>query len=400
MRPSLISAILFVVNFAWLSINLHAQQEQRAVGEKQNNDELALKDFRPKAKLKVPATDLRHAKYPVIDVHTHFGFRLKGDKKKLEEFVELMDRNKIALCVSLDATLGPSLDEHFEFLEPYKERFAVFTHIDWQGRGEANDLSSWACNQPGFVRWVVEELKKAKEKGVEGLKFFKSFGLGHRDSEGRLLRIDDPRWDPIWETCAELKMPVIMHVADPAAFFDEIDENNERWEELSRHPDWSFSGEEFPSREELLAARNRVIKKHPGTTFIGAHVANNPEDLATVSKWLDEYPNLYVEFASRISELGRQPYTARKFMIKYQDRFLFGTDGPWPELRLWYYWRFTETYDEYFPYSEKEFPPQGFWRIYGVGLPDEVLEKIYFKNALKILPELNGKYKTSANKLK
>jgi predicted TIM-barrel fold metal-dependent hydrolase len=362
--------------------------------------ELALKDFRPKSKLKVEATDLRHAKFPAIDIHTHFGFRLQGDEQALTEFVELMNRNNIALCNSLDATLGPSLDDHTEFLDPYKDRFAIFTHLDFKGGGKDDDFSTWACNQPGFVHWVVEQLKIANNKGIVGLKFFKSFGLEIRDAKGKLIKIDDPRWDPIWTACADLKMPVLIHVADPVAFFDPIDKHNERWEELSRHPDWSFYGEQFPARQELIDARNRVIKKHPNTIFIGAHVANNSEDLETVGQWLDEYPNLYVDIASRISELGRQPYTARKFLIKYQDRFLFGTDGPWPELRLWYYWRFLETYDEYFPYSEKEFPPQGMWRIYGIGLPDEVLQKIYYRNALRIIPGLEEKYPAAKQKLK
>ena len=141
-----------------------------------------------------------------------------------------------------------------------------------------------------------------------------------------------------------------------------------------------------PSREALLAARNRVVARHPKTIFIGAHMANNPEDLEAVGKWLDEYSNLYIDFASRIAELGRQPYTTREFFLKYSDRILFGTDGPWPETRIKLYWRFLETYDECFPYSEKEFPPQGFWQISGIGLPDEVLENVYRKNAEKIVP--------------
>ena len=210
--------------------------------------------------------------------------------------------------------------------------------------------------------------------------------------DGTLLKIDDPRFDPIWKTCGELGLPVIIHTSDPAAFFQPIDHKNERWEELSRHPDWSFFGDQFPAREELLAARNRVIKRHPGTTFIGAHFANSSEDLGTLSKWLNEYPNLVVEFASRINELGRQPYTARKFFIKYQDRILFGTDGPWSELRLSYYWRFLETYDEYFPYSETKPQPQGMWRIYGIGLPDDVLKKIYHENAIRIIPGINDSF--------
>lgn len=200
------------------------------------------------------------------------------------------------------------------------------------------------------------------------------------------MKIDDPRWDPIWAVCGELGIPVIMHTADPAAFFDPVDASNERWEELSRHPDWSFYGDEFPSRQELFDARNRVIGRHPRTTFIGAHIANNSEDLEIVSKWLDAYPNLVIELASRIGELGRQPFTARKFLIRYADRILFGTDGPQPETRLRLYWRFLETDDEYFPYSEKSPPPQGFWNIYGVNLPKDVLRQVYCENAMKFIP--------------
>ncbi len=190
-----------------------------------------------------------------------------------------------------------------------------------------------------------------------------------------------------------------MHTGDPAAFFLPIDATNERYEELTRHPDWSFYGKDFPSRESLLAARNRVIARHPDTTFIGAHVAGNSENLAEVSRWLEDLPNLYVEFASRIAELGRQPYSAREFMIKYQDRMMFGTDGPWPELRLTYYWRFLETRDEYFPYSEKTPPPQGLWNIYGIELPDAVLQKIYFENAIRLYPEASEKYERACRQL-
>jgi predicted TIM-barrel fold metal-dependent hydrolase len=230
------------------------------------------------------------------------------------------------------------------------------------------------------------ELTDAQRKGVSGLKIFKDFGLVYRNPDGTLIKIDDPRWDPIWEVCGRLQLPVLIHTADPAAFFLPIDERNERWEELSRHPDWSFPPDRFPSRAELLAARNRVIARHPKTIFIGAHVANNPEDLQAVGQWFDKYPNLYADIASRIGELGRQPYTARRFFIRYADRIVFGTDGPWPETRMRLYWRFLETYDEYFPYSEKDFPPQGLWNIYGLGLPDDVLVKVYHENAAKIVP--------------
>ncbi len=324
--------------------------------------DLSVREFTPKPMLRVAATDLHRAKFPVIDIHTHFGFRLKGSQEKLAEFVEAMDRHNIAVCVSLDCKLGEE-EDHINFLEKngYKNRFATFVHIDFQGNGDSTQPETWPCNQSGFVRDCVEKLKRAKEKGCIGVKFFKQFGLGYKNADGSLIKIDDPRLDPIWQICGKLKMPIIIHTADPAAFFLPTDANNERWEELSRHPDWSFHGDSFPSRDDLFVARNRVIERHPDTTFIGAHMANNSEDLAQVAQWLDRYPNLVVEPASRINELGRQPYSARKFFIQYQDRILFGTDGPWPEKRLTYYWRFMETFDENFPYSEKEPPPQGLW---------------------------------------
>ena len=350
---------------------------------------LALDRFRPRSMLKVPEHLLTRARFPVVDVHTHPGFRLRGSAERLDEMVRMLDRHNIAVCVSLDARLGSTLDEHFDYLwSKHKDRFVVFVHIDWRGEGDEEDPSTWDCNRPDFPRRIARALRAARDKGASGLKIFKRFGLRYRNADGSLIEIDDPRWNPIWETCGQLGMPVLMHIADPAAFFLPIDETNERWEELHRRPEWGFYDLDggLPGRDSLLAARNRVFSRHPQTIFIGAHLANNPEDLQMVAKWLEQYPNLYVEIASRIGELGRQPYSARKFFIKHADRILFGTDGPWPPERVALYWRFLETFDEYFPYSEKAFPPQGFWNIYGIGLPDDVLEKIYFQNAARIVP--------------
>ena len=369
------------------SANESTPQANPSSPQTRSVEELLLRDFRPTPKLRVKSNSPPAAKFPVVDVHTHLSYRLKDNPEALDAFVELMDRNNIAVCVSLDGRLGPALQRHIEYLwTDYRERFVIFMNIDWQGQGDDDNPASLACNQPGFVRTTVMQMEAAAQAGVSGLKIFKGFGLSYRDAAGELLQIDDPRWDPIWETCGRLKLPVIMHVADPAAFFDPIDAHNERWEELSRHPDWSFHGQQFPSRDALLEARNRVIARHSKTTFIGAHLGNNSEDLATVAEWLDRYPNLVVEISSRIGELGRQPYTSRDFFIKYADRVMFGTDGPWPEKRFGLYWRFLETRDEYFPYSEKEFPPQGMWQIYGVYLPDEVLQKIYHQNAARVIP--------------
>jgi predicted TIM-barrel fold metal-dependent hydrolase len=359
---------------------------------------LPLTEFKPRSMLRnIRFTPLQAAKYPVIDIHTHFGLRFRGSRERLDEFVEVMDRQNIALCVSLDARLGDTLEEHQRYLyDRYQDRFAVFVHLDFRGDGRQDQPATWDCHREDFPRRMARLLWDARQQGVCGVKFFKQFGLGYRNPDGTLIRIDDPRWDPIWQACGDLDLPVIIHTGDPAAFFQPIDQFNERYEELSRHPDWSFYGASFPTRDELLEARNRVIARHPGTRFIGAHVAGNPEDLQTVGCWLDKWPNLYVETASRIAELGRQPYTAREFLVKYQDRVLFGTDGPWPAPRLTYYWRFFETRDEYFPYSEKDPPPQGLWQIYGVELPDAVLQKLYFRNACRLIPALLDKYQRSA----
>lgn len=357
---------------------------------------LALENFRPKPQLKTPHTLVERAKFPVVDVHTHPRRRFHHDPDQLDEFVRIMDEQNVALCVSLDGGLGAALDEHLEYLSPHADRFAVFANVDWLGSGNREDPDTWDCHRPGFARRTATALANAKQRGAVGLKIFKLLGLYLRNPDGSLVAIDDPRWDPIWAACGELGLPVIMHTADPVAFFEPVDAANERWEELRRHPDWSFHGEDptgrpWPSHEELLAARNRVVERHPRTTFIGAHIANHPEDLEQVADWLERYPNLVVETSSRIAELGRQPYTARQFLIRFQDRVMFGTDGPRPVGRLLPNWRFFETRDEYFAYAENPFPPQGLWRIHGVGLPDGVLKKLYHQNAARVIPGVAGK---------
>ena len=373
--------------FWWLALSsVDAQSQSSEESTLPNNRVPTISEYAPESSLQVKKTLLTSASLPVIDIHGHFGIRLKGNSESLDKYVELMDRNNIRLSVSLDARLGDE-ERHLDFLKHHAHRFLVFCHIDFVGDGQVDQPATHACNQPDFARKVCLQLESAKTKGILGLKFFKSFGLRYKNLDGSLIRIDDPRFDPIWKCCAKLKMPVLIHTADPAAFFEPITAKNERYEELLRHPNWSFHGDAFPSRQELLIARNNVIRKHPQTTFIGAHMGGNPEDLTQVGQWLEAFPNLFVEFSSRIAELGRQPFSARKFFLKYQDRILFGTDGPWPEERLSYYWRFLETQDEYFRYSEKRPQPQGLWRIYGLNLPEPVLKKIYSNNALNLLPD-------------
>jgi predicted TIM-barrel fold metal-dependent hydrolase len=263
----------------------------------------------------------------------------------------------------------------------------------------ADNPASWDCQRPDFGHRMAAELAAAKQAGASGLKIFKNLGLEYRNPDGSLIRVDDPRWDPIWTACGELGFPVLIHTADPKAFFLPTDPTNERWEELKRHPDWSFHGPSFPSYDELLRQFIKIVERHPKTIFIGAHVASSAEDLGQVGRWLDAYPNLYVDIAARIAELGRQPFTAREFFERYQDRILFATDGPRVAERLHYHWRFLETHDEYFPYAENEFPPQGFWRIYGLELPDDILRKVYFANAERIIPGVRERYQRATAEL-
>jgi predicted TIM-barrel fold metal-dependent hydrolase len=363
-----------------------AKAQQAAPLDGRDGRPMALENFRPQPMLVVPKHRLKRAKYPVVDVHVHPRIRYRHSHDLLDEYVKIMDEQNIAVSVSLDGQLGEDLQEHSTYLwSGYEERFVIFTNINFQGAGEADDPATWDCHQVDFPRRVSVSLARAKENGASGLKLFKEFGLGYRNPDGSLIKIDDSRWDPIWEACGRLGLVVIMHTADPSAFFRPIDETNERWEELHRHPEWSFYGPQWPARSELLEARNRVIERHPKTTFICAHMANDGENLAEVGEWLDRYPNMYVEMAARLAELGRQPYTAREFFIEYADRIMFGSDGPRVRERLYPHWRFLETRDEYFPYAENPFPPQGLWNIYGIGLPDEVLKKVYYENAARII---------------
>ncbi len=356
---------LFLVQLLlWSSISLLAQEE-----------DLKLLDWQPRSQMIVKETKVLKPKFPVIDIHNHLG-RLQNT----EEYLKQMDEAGVWKCVSLD---GRSKDnfykEHLEVSQKVgKDRFLVFFRPDFS-----------RIDEPNFGEEEANRLAEAVRTGVRGLKIAKTLGLNIRDKSGKLVPVDDPRIDPIWAKCGELGIPVMIHVSDPKAFFTPVDRFNERYDELGAHPDWSFYGDEFPAKEEILAQRNRVFAKHPNTVFIGAHMGNLPEELGRVGLWLETYPNFYVDIDARISELGRQPYTARRFLIRFQDRILFGTDTA-PDAEAYrVYYRFLETDDEYIDPSGGHHL-QGRWMIYGLYLPDEVLEKIYYKNALKILGMLKG----------
>ncbi len=359
---------------------------------------LELFEFEPKSMLQVHESHVARCKFPVIDFHTHIttsaksshGVALASERKDLgtpEELLAVMDRKNIRAMVNLTGGYDQGLGETLaKYDRAFAGRFFTFTEPCYQ---------RW--KEPNYPRLQAQEIEQAQRQGARGLKILKTLGLYLREdiTSGTLVKIDDPRFDPMWDACAQLNLPVAIHVSDPVAFFTPTDRFNERYEELSHHPDWSFYGRDFPSNAELLEARNRVFARHPKTQFVVLHVGNFAENLANVSENLDRFPNMSVDIAARIGELGRQPRTARKFFEKYQDRILFGTDATphgeqFPQQvfndQLYeIYYRFLETDDEYFDYAPAKIPPQGRWRIYGINLPEAILSKVYFENAARQL---------------
>ncbi len=340
---------------------------------------LLLKEFSPRSKLEVQITKVDKPRFPVFDAHNHLGETFGGGwiNQPVEELLDVLDETDVECLVDLDGGWGEDILnrhlEHFKAAAP--ERFIHFGGVDW---------SKWSEHGNDFGEWAAKSFRVQVERGAEGLKIWKVLGLKVKDHQGKLVRVDDERLIPLWETVGELGVPVVIHVADPVAFFDPLNCNNERWEELHANQDWHFPFPTFPKFMEIMEQLANLIKKHTSTTFIGAHLGCYSESLAWVGGLLDQAPNFYVDISARISELGRQPYTARKFFIKYADHILFGTDlVASPEMYRLYY-RFLETDDEYFNYSLEEIPPQGRWKIYGLYLPDEVLEKVYCMNTKKI----------------
>ena len=374
------SSIYLLGMIASLGIWLYADEPQQTPPVRR----IYLDEFRPTSELKAAEHILKRAKFPCVNVHTHPG---QLTDKRIDEMVHVMDESNIAVSVSLDGRVGPNFFQHYEKLtKRHPGRFVVFVRMDYVGDGDLNKPKTWDVVKPGYGFRMADKLSDAVRRGAAGLKLLKDLGLYVRDPKGKLLKPDNPRFDPVWQRAGELNIPVLWHCADPIAFFRPTDKKNERWEELYRHPEWSFHGRDFPKHQELIDARNRVIARHPNTTFLCAHMADIPENLAKLGGYLDRYPNMHVEIAARVAELGRQPYTARKFFLKYADRILFGTDGIPPLSELIPHWRFLETWDEYFPYEDNPFPPQGFWNIYGLGLPDDVLKKVYYQNATRLIP--------------
>jgi predicted TIM-barrel fold metal-dependent hydrolase len=341
---------------------------------------MELEKFRPQSKLVTKTTPVERPRFPAFDAHNHLGEAFGGgwDSRPVQELLERLDEAGVYRYVDLDGGWGEDLLnshlDHFKAAAP--ERFMVFGGVDW---------SAWQEKGDTFPEWAAGRLKIQKERGAEGLKIWKVLGLKVTDPQGRLVDVDDRRLDPIWQTAGELGLPVMIHVADPVAFFDPLDETNERWEELGEHPEWAFPSPPYPSFLHILEGLAAMVSRHPQTTFIGAHVGCYGENLEWVGRLLDRCPNFHVDISARIGELGRQPYTARRFFIQYADRILFGSDMG-PELEAYrIIYRFLETDDEYFNYIAAPIPQQGRWHVHGLYLPDEVLRKVYAENAERLL---------------
>ncbi len=346
-----------------------------------------LRDYKPEPMLKRPDNTPERAKFPVIDAHNHLFGDLPAD-----EMLAVMDEVGVRTFVNATGNAGIPLQNNCYTIErrdisrymdgyvkPHPGRFAAFTMSDFAQWGDPVLLTD------GFADRCIKHLEEDVARGALGLKITKELGLFFTDSDGNQVAVDDERLFPIWKRAGEMDLPVLIHVSDPVAFFLPVDERNEHYPTLQEFPGWSFHGSHF-SKWELLEQRDRVIAAHPKTRFILPHVANNPEDLDSVSRLLDEFENVVIDFSARIDELGRQPYTARDFFIRYQDRILFGTDMPVRADIYRAYFRFLETRDEYFEYPDY-IGRWGYsrWRIHGLHLPDEALKKVYHRNAERVL---------------
>jgi len=328
--------------------------------------------YDPNSTLVVPEHLLSRSKYPFIDVHSHHWGMGTMDLKKL---IDPMDSMNMAVMVNLSGGNGDRLRGMIQNVRlNYPNRFLVFANINFDDIGKDD-----------WEEKAVAQLEEDFKNGASGLKIYKSLGLRTTDSNSKRVPVDDPRIDPIWEKCAELGIPVLIHSADPAPFWEPHDEHNERWLELKERPGRKRSDTNPVPWQQIIDEQHRVFKRHSNTIFINAHLGWYGHDLAHLGELMDLMPNMYTEIGAVLAELGRQPRVAREFMIKYQDRILFGKDAWVPEEYLTYF-RVLETADEYFDYYRKR---HAFWKIYGLDLPDDVLKKIYYKNALEIIPGID-----------
>ena len=332
--------------------------------------------YDPPSTLKVAENPVTKAKYPFIDVHNHqFGM----PDQDLSKLVSEMDALNMGVMVNLSGR-GRGSEEHLRGAlknakDNFPKRFIVFTNVDFNN-----------VDEPGWTDKTVKQIENDVKMGANGLKIYKSLGMYSKDSKGNRVHIDDPRIDPVWAKCGELGIPVLIHAADPKPFWSPMDEQNERWLELKTRPNRK-RGENDPAPwQTIIDEQHNIFRKHPGTKFINAHMGWYANDLGKLSELLDEFPNMYVEIGAVIAELGRQPRNAKRFITKYQNRVMFGKDAYNPE-EYYTYFRVLETDDEYFPYYKRY---HAFWRMYGLDLDDEVLKKLYYKNALTVIPNIDS----------
>ena len=343
-----------------------------SVAYAQNSSKMDFEAYDPVSTLIVPEHKTDKAKFPFIDVHNH---QWNMPTQDLGILIKDMQQLNMAVMVNLSGQGGDKIRQSVKNIKDnYPNRFIVFTNIDFKGVGET-----------GWVEKAVKQLEDDVKSGANGLKIFKNLGFSVKDNSNKRVTVDDARLDPIWQKCGELRIPVLIHTADPKSFWDPMDDKNERWLELATHPGRKRGPENPVPFEQLIEEQHRMFKKHPKTTFIAAHFGWYPNDLNKLSELLVEMPNVCVEFGAVIAELGRQPKAAKAFFEKFQDRILFGKDS-WVPAEYATYFRVLETEDEYFPYHKKY---HAFWRMYGLGLNDTILKKVYYKNAIRIIPNID-----------
>lgn len=334
--------------------------------------ELTFEEYNPKSTLVVPGGVVKKAKFPFIDVHGH---QYRMPEQDLTPVIAAMDTLNMGIMVNLSGRSGAELQKSVKNItDHYPNRFVVFANVNFNGVGEI-----------GWAKKATEQLAEDVKNGARGLKVYKSLGMRNKDSEGKRIAIDDKRLDPIWNKCGELGIPVLIHAADPKSFWEDFDSNNERWLELKTRPRRKRGPDNPAPWEQIINEQHNMFKRHPNTQFINAHMGWFANNLGKLGELMDEIPNMHVEIGAIIAELGRQPRFAKTFFEKYQDRILFGKDS-WKPEEFPTYFRVLETADEYFPYHKKY---HAFWAMYGLDLSDEILKKVYYKNALRLIPGLD-----------
>jgi predicted TIM-barrel fold metal-dependent hydrolase len=343
--------------------------------------DIRLRDFHPTSSMVGRRTTIDHPAAPLVDVHNHLG-RWHGGEWEVDDVPELLDRMAaadVATIVNLDGGWGDELEANLDrYDRAHPGRFLTFARVDWS-----------RCAEDGWGERLAESLADSARRGASGLKVWKDVGLRVRDASGELVFLDDSRLTPLWDVAAETGTPILVHTADPVAFFQPLDGRNERLEELLEHPDWHFHGPEFPPLSRLLEAFEAMIAANPGVSFIGAHVGCLAEDLDWVSTMLDRYPNFSVDIAARIAELGRQPRRTRELVERHPTRLMLGTDCFPPRVEDYRrYVHFLESADESFPYDDLEPPSTGRWTISGLALDRDLAAKVEGDNARALLPAL------------